>query len=184
MNPHELVAGVLLHHSTHCSCVTLSLTFHFWHASLTSFRFNFQLRQSSQQNLLTREFVVFKLRYESFLCCNRLSTVETSLLTQIVFYLLVMPKLVTNIFISHFQCVVSFSSSLSEIKHISFSNAIPRKPLLQKLTSNLRLCEGSVHKKEISSDDISSLMYSLLSSSKNTNCFQLSQSTVKVELHH
>ena len=37
MNPQVLVAGVLLYHSTLCSCVTFSLTFHFWHASLTSF---------------------------------------------------------------------------------------------------------------------------------------------------
>ena len=143
---------------------------------------DFQLRQSSQQNLLTREFVVFKLRYESFLCCNRLPTVEASMLTQIVFYLLAMPKLVTNIFISHLS--VKWASYLPCLRSSTFPfQCYTRKPLLQKLTSNLRLCEGQSTRKTFPVMTFPAWCIPLLSSSKNTNRSQLSQSTVKEELH-
>ena len=95
---------------------------------LTNFiQLDFQLRQSSHQNMLTREFVVFKLRYESFLCCNRLPTVEASLLTQIVFYLLTMSKLVTNIFLSHFQLSELLIFLVWDQPHFLFK-AIPENP--------------------------------------------------------
>ena len=121
INPHELVAGVLLYHSTHCSCVTLSLTSHYLTCLTNFIQLDFQLRQSSQQNLLTREFVVFKLRCKSFLCCNKLPTVETSLLTHMSL-LFACNAEVSYEHISFLTfSVVSFASSLFEIKHISFS---------------------------------------------------------------
>ena len=104
MNQQVLVAGVWLYHSTHCSCVTLSLTSHCWHASLTSFSLIFNWGSPLTNFFYTRIFIVLKLKYESFLFHNQLQYVEASVLTQIILYLLVILKLVMNIFFSNFQC--------------------------------------------------------------------------------
>ena len=113
----------------------------FWICLTNFIQLDFQLRQSSQQNLLTRKFVVFKLRCESFLCYNKLPTVETSLLTQIIFYLHAMPNLVMNIFLSSLSEL--WASHLPCLRSSTFPfQCYTRKPLLQKLTSDMRLCEG------------------------------------------